>query len=667
MQLFFYLYSTIFLTHTKKMKRFLLTFCAAATMFSAMAQKPETQVYLCFGQSNMEGNAQIEEIDRQNIDPRYQMMAAVDFPKMGRKMGKTYPAVPPLCRENTGLTPVDYFGRTMVENLPKNVSICVINVAIGGCDIKAFMKDSIEAYCKVCPDWMVPMLAAYNNNPYQRLVDMAKIAQKKGTIKGILLHQGETNTGQEAWLGMVKSVYDNLMKDLNLNPDQVPLLAGEVVNSDRGGVCAAHNPLINRLPEVIKNAHAISSSACPENFDQLHFTAEGYRILGRRYAFKMLQLQGITPKDNSNPRANNLVSPVMHVMNFYFDREQNKMVRDNSKAKLRSATFNVYAPNAKKVEFSSQFTEGLQPMVKNANGVWSITLNSPKPDIYPYNFVVDGVSISDPANMDIFPNENFKASLFQVPDNEQLYTIKDVPHGRVTYMQYKSDELGVYRPLIVYTPAEYEQNPNKKYPVFYLVSGTTDTEETWYKVGKFNTILDNLIADGKAVPMIVVLPYGNMLHGTPNPATMDAVPMYQQFARVLTNEIMPFVEKNFRTKNDRESRAIAGFSRGGGQSQYTAFSNPDKFANMASFSSYLIPEAMDKEFSSLLTKENMKKNFKVLWYGVGSDDFLYNHVKTHREYFDKRGIEYKYKETEGGHTWMNARDYLTDVYQLLFK
>ena len=161
----------------------------------------------------MEGNAKIEDVDRENIDPRFTMMAAVDFPQMKRKMGKTYPAVPPLCRENTGLTPVDYFGRTMVANLPQNVSICVINVAIGGCDIKAFMKDSIAEYCTKCPDWMVGMLKAYDNNPYKRLVDMAKIAQKKGgVIKGILLHQGETNTGQEPWLGMVKSVYDELMK-----------------------------------------------------------------------------------------------------------------------------------------------------------------------------------------------------------------------------------------------------------------------------------------------------------------------------------------------------------------------------------------------------------------------------------------------------------------------
>ena len=167
--------------------------------------------------------------------------------------------------------------------------------------------------------------------------------------------------------------------------------------------------------------------------------------------------------------------------------------------------------------------------------------------------------------------------------------------------------------------------------------------------------------------MIVALPYGNMLHGTPNPATMDAIPMYQQFTDVLTKEIMPFVEKNFRTKTDKNSRAIAGFSRGGGQSQFAAFTNPDKFAYMGSFSAYLIPEAMDKCFDGNINADFMKNNYKLIWYGVGKDDFLYRNVQTHLDYFKQKGIAYKYKETDGGHTWMNARDYLAEVYQLLFK
>ena len=159
------------------------------------------------------------------------------------------------------------------------------------------------------------------------------------------------------------------------------------------------------------------------------------------------------------------------------------------------------------------------------------------------------------------------------------------------YCTYRSSVLNGWRPLVVYTPADYETS-GKSYPVFYLVSGTTDTEETWYKVGKLNTILDNLIADGKAEPMIVVMPYGNM-GATPMPSSMAATKLYDVFVREMTECVMPYVEKSFRTVNDRDHRAIAGFSRGGGQSLYTALSHPELFAWLASYSAYLTPEMMD--------------------------------------------------------------------------
>lgn len=257
------------------------------------AQNPNFHIYLCFGQSNMEGNARIEPQDTVGVDARFKMMAAVDFPQQNRTMGKWYTAVPPLCRPGTGLTPVDYFGRTMVKHLPQNVSVGVINVAIGGCKIQAFMTDSIAEYAKNCPSWMVGMLKAYDNNPYQRLVDMARLAQKDGVIKGILIHQGESNNGDEFWLQQVKSVYEHLCKDLNLDPTQVPLLAGETVQANGEGQCILHNGVIARLPEVIANAHVISSSGCTNAFDKLHFDAAGYREIGARYAAKMLSLQGI--------------------------------------------------------------------------------------------------------------------------------------------------------------------------------------------------------------------------------------------------------------------------------------------------------------------------------------------------------------------------------------
>ena len=625
------------------MKRLILTAFAVFAAMAVNAQDPDFHIYLCFGQSNMEGNARIEQQDLEGVSDRFVMMATVDDQERGREKGKWYTAVPPLCRPNTGLTPADYFGRTLVEYLPENVKVGVINVAIGGCHIETFLPDSIASYVeKRAPGWMKGMLAAYDNDPYARLVEMAKLAQKDGVIKGVLVHQGESNTGDPRWPSQLKKVYDNLMNDLGLQGQVVPLLVGEVVNSDRGGVCASHNDVIARVPSVIPQAHVISSSGCTNAFDLLHFDAAGYRELGKRYANKMLQLLGYDV-------------PQQSWRDVVFEPH---IIHPDGRI-----TFNHEAPNAKKVELSGQFMDKNMPMVRNSRGIWSATVKPAKADIYPYNFVVDGVSAQAQNNMAIFPNENFKASILEIPDEDALYTVKDVPHGKVQYMMYKSEVMGEYRPVLVYTPAEYEKG-NKKYPVFYLVSGTTDTEETWFKVGKVNVILDNLIAQGKAVPMIVVMPYGNVFGSTPSPTTLAAAKMYQKFEQELTECVMPFVEKNFRTKNNRESRAIAGFSRGGGQSLYSVYSNFDKFAYLASYSAYLTPEVMDTYFPDLQSKMHQ---LKLMWFGVGTSDFLYQNVLDHQNYFDEKGIKYEKMFTEGGHTWMNARTYLAETLQKFFK
>jgi hypothetical protein len=258
---------------------------------NAFSQDPNFYIFLCFGQSNMEGHARFEPQDT-TVDSRFQVLEAVNCPKSGREMGHWCPAIPPLCRCYTGLTPADYFGRTMVANLPKNIRIGVINVAIGGCKIELFDKDNYESYVKTAPDWMINMIKEYDGNPYARLVEMAKLAQKDGVIKGILLHQGESNTGDQEWPLKIKGVYDNLIKDLNLNPKSVPLLAGELVSKEQGGACASMNSIIATLPKTIPNSYVISSEGCPAIFDHLHFTAEGYRMLGKRYAMKMLSLLG---------------------------------------------------------------------------------------------------------------------------------------------------------------------------------------------------------------------------------------------------------------------------------------------------------------------------------------------------------------------------------------
>ena len=180
------------------MKRLTLFLLILIQYVLTSAQNPNFHIYLCFGQSNMEGNAKIEPQDLNGISPRFKMMAAVDDNRLGRKKGNWYNATPPLCRENTGLTPVDYFGRTLTKHLPDSISVGVVVVAIGGISIEGFMPDSVENYAKTkSPHWMKGMLAAYNNNPYQRLVELGKLAQKDGVIKGILLHQGETNNSKE--------------------------------------------------------------------------------------------------------------------------------------------------------------------------------------------------------------------------------------------------------------------------------------------------------------------------------------------------------------------------------------------------------------------------------------------------------------------------------------
>lgn len=334
----------------------------------------------------------------------------------------------------------------------------------------------------------------------------------------------------------------------------------------------------------------------------------------------------------------------------------------------RKVTFRFKAPDAKRVELSAQFLRGNLPLQAGTNGLWTITVDPVEPNLYPYNFVVDGMSVADPNNMYLFPNERFKASLVDVRgDQPPLYADQNVPHGEVSYCTYKSGTVGGTRPLLVYTPPGYREG-KQRYPVFYLVSGTTDTEETWFKVGRVNFILDNLIAQKRAVPMIVVMPYGNMMLGTPNPATLQAAEMYKAFSDEMIGSIMPFVEKNYRVSSDRKKRAIAGFSRGGGQSLFTGFSHTDKFAWIGSYSAYLTPEVFDKYFGQFSSKpDSLNRQLELLWLGVGSEDFLYQQATTFDGFLKEKKIEHKTLITGGGHTWMNARHYLTETLQLYFK
>lgn len=332
--------------------------------------------------------------------------------------------------------------------------------------------------------------------------------------------------------------------------------------------------------------------------------------------------------------------------------------------KDNTVTFNYRNDNATKVEVDVQFA-GRHEMTKGPDGNWTITLGPAAPDLYPYCYVVDGVQVMDPEADGWFPNETFKNSLLDIPGTGEpmIHTLRDVPHGTVDYVNYPSRTLGMYGRAIVYTPPFYDKHPERKYPVMYLISGTTDTEEVYFKVGRMNLILDNLIAEGKAKEMIIVLPYGNP--SLIMPSGNGSFMMGDIFGKDLTNDLMPFVEANYRTLNDRQNRGIGGFSRGGNQGLSIGLTNLDKFSWLCSYSSFtstILPGGIYDDV------ERLNRDINLFWLGVGLDDFLYGNAKDYMDFLDSKGIRNIKLFTTGkfGHTWMNARYFLDKTFRLLF-
>ena len=275
---------------------------ATAALAEDNKPDPKYHIYLCFGQSNMEAGARPEAQDKGELDPRFQMLAAADMPRLNRTKGNWYLATPPLNRQENNMGPVDWFGRNMVANLPQDVRVGVINVSVAGAGIELWDKENWQKYLDTREPWMKNIVKQYDGSPYQRLVEMAKIAQKDGVIKGILLHQGESNSNDKEWPNKVKGIYDNLMKDLDLNPKDVPLLAGELKSQEEHGVCFRFNTdILVHLPEVLPNSYIISSKGVKGSPDQFHFNTAGMRELGKRYAIQMLKLEGVEFKEVERP------------------------------------------------------------------------------------------------------------------------------------------------------------------------------------------------------------------------------------------------------------------------------------------------------------------------------------------------------------------------------
>jgi hypothetical protein len=257
----------------------------------AKAADNKFYVFLCIGQSNMVGQGVISKEDS-IMDDRFMSLSAVDG-KDGRKIGVWRKALPPICRDNTHLSPLDYFGRTALENLPRNARVGVVDVAVDGCAIDLFDKDNYKSYTDTIKwDWMKREIACYDGNPYKRLIDMARIAQRDGEIRGVLVHQGETDAYSDVWLKKVKKIYNDILKDLNLEARRVPLIVGEVVDAEHHGVCANANKTIDRIHSVVPTGYYVTSKGCSAGADNLHFDAAGYRLLGKRYGIKTLQAMG---------------------------------------------------------------------------------------------------------------------------------------------------------------------------------------------------------------------------------------------------------------------------------------------------------------------------------------------------------------------------------------
>jgi enterochelin esterase family protein len=344
----------------------------------------------------------------------------------------------------------------------------------------------------------------------------------------------------------------------------------------------------------------------------------------------------------------------------------------------RKVTFRIHAPAAEAVTVTGgdipNNSKGT-PLTKKADGVWEATVGPLVPGAYRYQFNIAGVPVIDPRNPAVSESNNNVWSLAVVPGSD-VYDVRDVPHGALSAITYQSSALGRTRRMHVYTPPGYEKS-TAKYPVFYLLHGASDSDDSWSSVGRANFILDNLIASGKAKPMIVVMPAGHTNRGGFSvPGGAD------EFARDFMQDVMPYVEKNYRVLTDRSNRAMAGLSMGGGQTLTVGVPNLGKFAYIGVFSSGLFqmfgtgrgpaPAApqgpsWEEQHLKVLDDASLKKGLKLFWFGTGKDDFLVKTSQQTVEMFKKHGFDVKYDETEGAHTWLVWREYLQGFVPQLFR
>ena len=640
----------------KKILVMTLLMSALPALHMQAAVDPDFYIFLCFGQSNMEGAAQPEAEDIQSPGPRFLLMPAVDDPQRGRKMGEWCEASAPLCRPNTGLTPADWFGRSMIETLPKNIRVGVIHVAIGGIAIQGFLPDSIKNYVKTAPAWMKPMLAAYDNNPYERLITLAKKAQKDGVIKGVLMHQGETNTGDPRWAGMVQQVYDHMLGDLQLKPEEVPLLVGEVVQANGEGVCIGCNKQINDLPKTLHTSHVISSTGCTNGPDKLHFDAAGYRELGRRYGEKMLHLLGYQVRSPFTVPDDAITAETTIPGNTFpkIDKE-------------RRAYFRVNAPTASRVQVD--ICNKKYDMRRDEQGVWCAVTDPLVVGFHYYFINIGGVNVIDPA-IETFFGCNRQSGGIEIPEGPEgdyYRPQQGVAHGQVRSVTYYAQSTNEWRHAMVYTPASYEKG-KKRYPVLYLQHGMGEDETGWSRQGHMQHIMDNLIASGEAVPMIVVMESGDIKAPFRGGSNRQGFSQYgASFYQVMMHDLIPFIDSNFRTYTDRDHRAMAGLSWGGHQTFDLVLDNIDTFAWMGAFSGAIFGLDLKTAYNGIFTRpDEFNRKIHTLFLSCGSEENFGTEalVKNLRD----AGIKTDFYVSPGTHhEWLTWRRGLRQFVPKLFR
>ncbi len=332
----------------------------------------------------------------------------------------------------------------------------------------------------------------------------------------------------------------------------------------------------------------------------------------------------------------------------------------NSKHRV---TFRLLAPSATQVGLQAQFLQEIRPMTKDSKGIWHVTLGPVKPDIYEYTFIVDGLQIVDPSNSWLKVWLSSSKNLVEIPGDEPMfYEERQVPHGTVHIHKYQSKSLGVPRRLYLYTPPGYETNRDTKYPVLYLFHGFGDSEDAWTGIGRANLIMDNLIANNKAKPFIIVMPYG---HTPSSPPVMRSIGKYDAYEKDLIEDIIPYVQNCYRVSSEQKDRAVAGLSMGGGQSLTIGLGNLDLFGWVGAFSS-AIPE--EPKLGKLLAEpESINEKLELLWIGCGRQGFLFEANQKFIERLRADKIEHTNHFTEGAHEWRVWRNYLNELAPLLFK